>query len=459
MKNHWLALNTTSFVLASSLAAGVGARAQQTPPEKHAQEELQQDAMPRSGALVGLSNGETLWIALVEGKIQVVANEDYVIPRKDGFWRVRLGPQWAPPEGTTPAYGRLWAVPLKKGKNAVPWEVEKTTKSAEGEPQAAKSGDEATEDEEQELRFLGPDHISLHETRTFTSSGGKPGSTVLNRILRITDAPITNGHAAEGLLVQDATLLIPNNVRAEDLEACIEKLGNDNYGANRIEDQFEGTAEATYGITRSNQKWGYEFVLGYSTGSAWFSYTDCPISPVTPPEGVVGFDQLFPEWNVIKAAYPDAQDAFSSPTRDLVLIFRGSKLTVAPVGNGKIAKSLAEIDTNGHPVMVQWATGKNVGRWASELTPYFQSYSQQSAKNQPTSRALNDQGMKLMKEHNFTAALTQFIGADSIAKPKSALYANNAGFALYEMQQYADSISWFRKAIELDPNVPSRISI
>jgi hypothetical protein len=58
-------------------------------------------------------------------------------------------------------------------------------------------------------------------------------------------------------------------------------------------------------------------VLGYSTGSAWFSYTDCPISPVTPPEGVVGFDQLFPEWNVIKAAYPDAQDAHSiSACRD-----------------------------------------------------------------------------------------------------------------------------------------------
>jgi hypothetical protein len=379
MKKHWLKLNATGFVLMASLALGVCARAQRTPPEKHTQVEPLQDAMPRSGALVGLSNGQTLWIAPVEGKIQVVANEDYVIPRKDGFWRVRLGPQWTPLEGAPPAHARLWAVPLKKGKNAVAWKVEKTAKSAEGETEPDKPEDEATEDEEQELLFLGPDHISLRETQTFSSSGGKPGSTVLYRILQITDAPVTEGHAAEGLLVEDAALPIPNNLRKEDLEACIEKLGNDNYGANRIEEQFEDSAEATYGITRSNQKWSYEFVLGYSTGSAWFFYTDCPISPVTPTESVVGFDRLFPEWTVIKATYPDAQDAFSSPTRDLVLIVRGSKLSVAPVSNGKIARPLAEIETNGHPVMVQWATGKNVARWTNELMPYFQSYSQQPA--------------------------------------------------------------------------------
>src|SRR6267154_2797909 len=60
------------------------------------------EAMPHSGALVGLSGGQTLWIAPVGDNIRVLAAQDYIIPRKDGFWRVRLEVKWvwAPPKGS-----------------------------------------------------------------------------------------------------------------------------------------------------------------------------------------------------------------------------------------------------------------------------------------------------------------------------------------------------------------------
>jgi hypothetical protein len=41
------------------------------------------------GALVGMNGGQTLWMAPVDGKIRLFVKQDYVVPRKNGFWRVR----------------------------------------------------------------------------------------------------------------------------------------------------------------------------------------------------------------------------------------------------------------------------------------------------------------------------------------------------------------------------------
>ena len=48
------------------------------------------------GALVGMNGGQTLWLAPVDGKIRLFVTQDYVVPRKNGFWRVRLDVKWAP---------------------------------------------------------------------------------------------------------------------------------------------------------------------------------------------------------------------------------------------------------------------------------------------------------------------------------------------------------------------------
>ena len=126
------------------------------------------DAMPHSGALVGLSGGQTLWIAPVDNKIRILAAQDYIIPRKDGFWRVRLDVKWAPPEGSPaeaiigavkndPAllgvplgYGRLWAVPLKKGMDAMAWPTEQSVTSVQAEENQNESPMDATQGDGEE---------------------------------------------------------------------------------------------------------------------------------------------------------------------------------------------------------------------------------------------------------------------------------------------------------------------
>jgi len=65
--------------------------------------------------------------------------------------------------------------------------------------------------------------------------------------------------------------------------------------------------------------------------------------------------------------------------------------------------------------------------------------------------AMNDEGMRLYKEKNYSEAAEKFKQAAQM-KPDSALFANNSGFALFKLGQYADAIEWFQKAISLDPN-------
>jgi tetratricopeptide (TPR) repeat protein len=71
-----------------------------------------------------------------------------------------------------------------------------------------------------------------------------------------------------------------------------------------------------------------------------------------------------------------------------------------------------------------------------------------------TSAALNEQGVELMKAMDYASAAAKF--TEAFAQLSStgsavALYANNAGFAYYKAEKYAEAVTWLDKAIEMDP--------
>jgi tetratricopeptide (TPR) repeat protein len=67
-----------------------------------------------------------------------------------------------------------------------------------------------------------------------------------------------------------------------------------------------------------------------------------------------------------------------------------------------------------------------------------------------TALTLNDEGMRLYKEKNYSEAAAKFIRATQL-DPTSALAANNAGFAFYKQEKYEEAIKWLNRAIEIDP--------
>jgi len=456
-------LRTVIFALTAAMASGVFLQAQESPESRR--QERSQNAMPRSGALVGLSSGHTLWIAPVQGKIRITENQDYVIPRRDGFWRIRLGLKWAPPEGvpTPPGYDRLWAVPLTKGNDAVPWKITAPATSKPATPasdsQNRDNGNKEWEwragpvDDslEQELTFLGPDYISFSQSETVISSGGGTGSSNTYFVLKITDVPLKSTHTTESLLVQETTLPIPDDVRSKDLEACIDPNAKDDF---RDEDFLRNAEETTYGIRRKQRQWQYGWLIGYSVGALRGYHTECPVS-LTPPKSIVGYDEMFPGWKTIQASYPKAEDSFSSPTHDLILILAENRLIVASLHEGTVGQPLAQIEIDGKPVMVQWATGKYVDSWTKELTPFFETYATEAARelanNRRETMPPNDRGMSLMNEGKYEAAAAEFVKASQLDKSCNPHYPDNAGYAYYKMGDYSSAIAWIGGAMTCDP--------
>ena len=465
VKKRCVLLSAVIFGVMATLTLAVCLQAQES-PEGHSGERQRQDPMLHSGALVGLSGGQTLWIAPVQGKIRITENQDYVIPRKNGFWRIRIGVNWAPRDGlpAPTGYRRLWSVPLTKGNDAVPWTAQALDKSksaaaasespADDQDSANAEGSQwkAGPDEDslkQEVTFLSPNYVSFYETETVISSGGGTGGSEIYRVDEIADPPSESPNATGFLLDQKISLPIPENVRSKDLEACIDPKADF-----RDETFLQNVQEPTDGIHRNHHHWEYGWLLGYSTGAARGYHTECPVS-LKPPKSIVGYDELFPAWKTIRASYPNAEDAFSSPTHDLILLFAKNELIVAPLQEGRVGKALAKIQIDGKPVMVQWATGKYVDAWTEQLTPYFETYMTQAerdlAQNRRVTEPLNERGMSLMNQGKYEAATAEFVKASQLDKSCNPQYPDNAGNAYYKVEDYSSALAWIGGAMSCDP--------
>jgi hypothetical protein len=304
-----------------------------------------QELMPKSGALVAIDSGQTLWIAPVNGKMQVIALDDYVIPRKDGFWRVLLPSKSLPPD--------VWAVPLAKGKDAISSLQKASPEKNEGQTEGQDQSDqEAQPDSDevhrQDLEFLSPNYISLYTETEHTEA-----YSLLQTTART---------GKSTLVFSDAHLSIPEDVKMKDVKPCVDPENQD------ADYQEYASENESLGIVRARGNWRYAGAIslrGYRT--------ECAVS-LAPPKSIVVQTELFPRWKDIKEVYPDAEDAFSSPNHDALLVFYQNRLMVAPVRQGKVGKPLLRLEVNGRPVMAEWALGEYVDIWTKQLTPHFGNY-------------------------------------------------------------------------------------
>ena len=333
----------------------------------------QQPPFPKSGALIGLSSGQTLWIAPMDGKIQVLASKDYILPRKEGFWYIDAA--IFPPENNAATAGEpasslaldttanavsssfpLWAVQLKPGV-LLPRqeEVEKLANSelSSNRPDAKMEAKRNHEEEiySQSLLFMAPDYFSLE-----TQQGEYHTDY---QLYKLTSIPATETQSAE-LYAEAFDPPIPQNLRQWQRDP---------------EDPIDWSGAAQYfGIRCLLHKWLYACLLNYDHGVDRGYSAGCDVSSILPPRSMVGADEIYPAWNEIKNTYPDALDSFASPGHDLVIVVVPGGLIIAPVSNGKVGRSVARVQADDTPVMVQWALGNYVDRWTAQLKPFLSPY-------------------------------------------------------------------------------------
>ena len=108
--------------------------------------------------------------------------------------------------------------------------------------------------------------------------------------------------------------------------------------------------------------------------------------------------------------------------------------------------------TNPKDLVATEASGKNV-RYVFKEGQYQESPAPgiKRLPSVPRATALNNEGMKLMQQKNYESAIEKFEEAAQ-ANDKDPQFPNNAGFAYYKLGRHQDSLYWFNKAIEVDPN-------
>jgi len=347
----------------------------------------------RSGVLVGLSTGRTLWIAPdANGGIRVLERDGVlVVPRKTGFWKTGFTKAETPPDtltypppdrepdSTQMWWGRacnpdichdwfalaLWAAPIDHPtpradypsddfRNDLIWTLRREGGSLSGE-----------------VTFLSPDYISLTEHYEFNgSASGTHGHIVSLDSLGL--EPFILGLGEE---VAGDPIAIDSALAAGFLRECTRQYRtSDDVDGPDMDDL--GEAEWSRYIARKNGQWRLYWLFTVSGGGGRGARFSCEL-PYRLPVAVVGRDRLTPAWNAIARAVPELVDAVSSPSGDLVVALRGREggrelLVFAPAG-GRLGTAKATIPIEyGEIVMAEWATGRSVARWTAELSRYLQ---------------------------------------------------------------------------------------
>ena len=126
--------------------------------------------------------------------------------------------------------------------------------------------------------------------------------------------------------------------------------------------------EKSFGLLRRNGYWIMKGRINYIMDGEEL-YKDYNIRTI-PPKEIVNYDDLYIPWNIIKARFPNAIDAFTSPNEDIIIIETRNKILIYGVQDGEILEQeLGSVgkDYNDKIIMAEWSTDRYTNLWEEEI--------------------------------------------------------------------------------------------
>ncbi|KEH98263.1 hypothetical protein Z962_12490 [Clostridium botulinum C/D str. BKT12695] len=295
----------------------------------------------------------TIWINFNTPKIENI----YTIPhlvyaRKTGFWYVTTN---YTSSNNFKGY-QILTYPITKNNN--PKLIKSPIKN-----DIINSGDSYCIDD---VLFIGDDYISLELKSGFLNGNN---SFYLDNTLRVEPIDTFNNNK------DDYSISISKLLGRQGLKSL--KQGAATYvnslDFNERKNLNPDPDDKSFGVIRKNGKWILKGRLNYFYGSYdESSFKDCEDFdiPIIPPKELIGYDLLFPNWNIIKRKIPDALDAYSSPDKNFVVVLTNSKILIYNIINNDLSNSPIEtlnLEKNEVAVMAQWATGSYVKTWDDQM--------------------------------------------------------------------------------------------
>ncbi|NLM06881.1 MAG: hypothetical protein GX219_08175 [Tissierellia bacterium] len=137
----------------------------------------------------------------------------------------------------------------------------------------------------------------------------------------------------------------------------VAELVNINYLKEAGEESKFELSNYNFGIRRINGLWKMLARINIMDGTS--PYEDLEIN-MEIPKRIISYNEQSLPWGSIKGAFPDVDDAFSSPEGDILITKQGGQLYVYPVENKIIMDRILlrlELPKGAEVVMSEWITG------------------------------------------------------------------------------------------------------
>lgn len=292
-------------------------------------------------------NYVTYWIAASNKVLRPVLQSGGIfLPRRSGFWKVGVT--------TITAMGKsedvLSAFSVSSGEAAAPEPIETKKYWADKTGYLSKA-----------INFIGNDYASVEYTGAGTLQNGKKWSENRLATLLVDKISTDENVKLSDISGENGTLAV-ESAAAEMLSASnIKKLKK--YNISDLERNFS--------LYRKTGHWFIKGRFDMLMDEA-VPYTDFNINLI-PPSTVVAYDELQVSWAYVKSRFPDAIDVFTSPNRDIAIIYAGKLLYIYLITGNELSDTpLAKITMQDGdvPVMAEWGMGSYTEKWEKAFIKY-----------------------------------------------------------------------------------------
>jgi len=298
----------------------------------------------------------TIWIASSNRQVYSIMEADGIfLPRKSGFWYINVDRiNTGEIEEDILTARRVPSKPSKETANATKSPVLFEDVNKVPDYWRDKAGVLY-----KTILFIGNDYVSIE---TFGQGGyiGRSGSWSENRLKTL---PVDNIQRNDGVKISD--IAGKNGLLA--LESAVSSLfeKSDTVVANAAE---ECRFEENFALFRRTGHWFIKGRINIKQADS-VPYVDYNINLIPPPE-LVAFDTLHLPWKYIKDRVPGAVDAYTSPNKDIALIFTQNHILIYKIeGDSMSEDPLEKISLNSGDavIMAEWARGDYVEKWENSF--------------------------------------------------------------------------------------------
>lgn len=329
-------------------------------------------ALAQSGVLIGVSKPdgyETLWIVRDASRPVLATIPGLLVPRADGWWRIGTAPicPTGGPEGQS--MDVLWRVradsapviseichDIPRGELPIPLYAEDSVARDSLAKELVRCSWSRID-----IKFVSPEYLAVGErsgqTEECEPRGGRwYQSYYVSRFngdssLALSQVAVSRVDSLARLaLAREATQL----AKDEMCQGVVEGFNPD--------ELLE--IGAAWFPSRAGGRWMP--VLMEQLGPVYCQLL--PIVDVALSATLTGHDSLRLAWSALARQVKGLNDAFGSPSGDLVVVRAADSLFVHFGAGEKLGRRIGAVPFREREiVMIQWATGRNVARWNKEI--------------------------------------------------------------------------------------------